>query len=101
MNKTITINPDLFRFTNNRTMRKRKTNSDAPEIKVRAPPKDNSKTVSKHHVLRFIRDQQEKGCINVEYVATEDQLADIFTKPLPGPRFNMLREKIGIKTTEI
>lgn len=61
MNKTITINPDLFRFTNNRTMRKRKTNSDAPEIKVRAPPKDNSKTVSKHHVLRFIRDQQEKN----------------------------------------
>ena len=49
----------------------------------------------------YIRDQQEKGCINVEYVATEDQLADIFTKPLPGPRFNMLREKIGIKTTEI
>ena len=63
MSKTITINPELFRFTNNRTMRKRKTGADTTtsQIKVRAPPKDKSKTVSKHHVLRFIRDQQEKN----------------------------------------
>ena len=30
------------------------------------------------------------------YVATEDQLADVFPKPLPGPAFTNLRERIGL-----
>ena len=30
----------------------------------------------------FIRDHQQKGDISIESVGTEDQLADIFTKPL-------------------
>lgn len=49
----------------------------------------------------FIREQQEKGRIDVKYIATEEQLADIFTKPLPGPRFAMLRELIGIKNMDL
>ena len=44
----------------------------------------------------FIHDLQEKGEINMEYIDTANQWADIFTKPLPGPRFEMLREKIGV-----
>lgn len=61
MSKVISINPDLFRFTNNRTMRKRKTNSGSTdEIKVKAP-KEKPKTMKKHPILRFMRDQQEKN----------------------------------------
>ena len=45
----------------------------------------------------FIREQQEAGKIMIKYVPTQDQLADIFTKPLAGPRFTDLRERIGIK----
>ena len=45
----------------------------------------------------FIREQQEAGKIMIKYVPTQDQLADIFTKPLAGPSFSDLRERIGIK----
>jgi hypothetical protein len=43
-----------------------------------------------HH---FIRDHQAKGLITVESVGTEDQLADIFTKPLDEERFCKLKMK--------
>jgi hypothetical protein len=43
-----------------------------------------------HH---FIRDHQAKGLIIVESVGTEDQLADIFTKPLDEERFCKLKMK--------
>lgn len=46
----------------------------------------------------FIREHQESGKIDINYVAKQDQLADIFTKPLPGPRFEMLRKLIGMQT---
>jgi hypothetical protein len=38
----------------------------------------------RHH---FIRDHQQKGDISIENVDTEDQLVDIFTKPLDENRF--------------
>ena len=44
---------------------------------------------SKHIDVRyhFIREQYENGIIEVEYIPTEEQLADIFTKPLPSFSF--------------
>ncbi|KAL2327521.1 hypothetical protein Fmac_020948 [Flemingia macrophylla] len=47
----------------------------------------------KHH---FIRDHVEKGDCEMEFVNSEDQLADIFTKPLSKERFYDLRNKLGI-----
>lgn len=44
----------------------------------------------------FIRELQETGEINVNYVSTENQLADPFTKHLPNHRFSVLRELSGI-----
>jgi hypothetical protein len=38
----------------------------------------------RHH---FIRDHVNRGEINLSYVGTQDQLADIFTKPLDEARF--------------
>jgi hypothetical protein len=46
-----------------------------------------------HH---FIRDHQQKGDISIESVGTEDQLADIFTKPLDENRFCKLRNELNI-----
>ena len=46
-----------------------------------------------HH---FIRDHQQKGDISIESVGTEDQLADIFTKPLYENRFCKLRNELNI-----
>jgi hypothetical protein len=47
----------------------------------------------RHH---FIRDHQQKGDICIESVGTDDQLADIFTKPLDKKRFYKLRNELNI-----
>ena len=46
-----------------------------------------------HH---FIRDHQQKGDISIESIGTEDQLANIFTKPLDEKRFCKLRNELNI-----
>jgi hypothetical protein len=53
---------------------------------------------SKHIDTRYhlIRDYVEKGELEVEYVRTEEQLADILTKALGRIRFQDLRSKIGM-----
>ena len=53
---------------------------------------------SKHTQLRFhyIREQAAEQKIEVKYVSTDDQLADIFTKALPTPKFTSMRRRIGI-----
>jgi len=34
--------------------------------------------------------------IRLKYCPTEDQIADIFTKALPRPRFELLRAMLGV-----
>ena len=53
---------------------------------------------SKHIETRFdfIRESVENGKVAVRHVNTDDQLADIMTKPLGRVRFQQLRLKIGI-----
>jgi hypothetical protein len=47
----------------------------------------------KHH---FIRDHVNKKEIELVFVNTENQLADIFTKPLVEDRFISIKEKLNI-----
>jgi hypothetical protein len=47
----------------------------------------------RHH---FLRDRVEKGDIEMRYIDTERQLADIFTKPHDSSRFADLQGKIGV-----
>jgi hypothetical protein len=53
---------------------------------------------SKHIDLRyhFIRECAEVGKVEVKYVSTDEQLADVLTKPLGRIRFQELRSKIGM-----
>nr|GEV92401.1 retrovirus-related Pol polyprotein from transposon TNT 1-94 [Tanacetum cinerariifolium] len=55
---------------------------------------------AKHIDVRyhFIKEQVENGIVELYFVWTEYQLADIFTKPLPRERFNFLIEKLGMKS---
>ena len=59
-------------------------------------PVQHSRT--KHIEIRhhFIRDHVQKGDVVLEYIATEKQLADIFTKPLMEDRFCTIRRELGI-----
>ncbi|GJX02970.1 hypothetical protein Tco_0188886 [Tanacetum coccineum] len=52
---------------------------------------------AKHIDVRyhFIKEKVENGIVELYFVQTEYQLADIFTKPLPRDRFNFLIEKLG------
>ncbi|GJV02152.1 copia protein [Tanacetum coccineum] len=47
----------------------------------------------RHH---FLRDNVQKGNISIEKVASEDNIADIFTKPLKREVFNYLRLGLGM-----
>ncbi|GJW62319.1 hypothetical protein Tco_0111654 [Tanacetum coccineum] len=55
---------------------------------------------AKHIDVRyhFIKEQVENGIVELYFVQTEYQLADIFTKPLPRERFNFLIEKLGMRS---
>nr|GEU47885.1 copia protein [Tanacetum cinerariifolium] len=52
---------------------------------------------AKHIDVRyhFIKERLENAVVELYFVRTEYQLADIFTKPLPRERFNFLIDKLG------
>nr|GEU74120.1 retrovirus-related Pol polyprotein from transposon TNT 1-94 [Tanacetum cinerariifolium] len=54
-------------------------------------------TRTKHIDMRyhFIKDHVEKGTIELYFVGTEYQLADLFTKSLPEARFKFLVDKLA------
>jgi hypothetical protein len=47
-------------------------------------------------VTTFLRDHVSKGDIVMESVRTDDQLADIFIKPLDETRFCKLRSELNV-----
>ncbi|GJS14428.1 hypothetical protein Tco_0408900 [Tanacetum coccineum] len=51
-----------------------------------------------HH---FIRDQMENGVVELYFMTTDYQLADIFTKALPRDRFEFLLPRLGMKTNKM
>jgi hypothetical protein len=53
---------------------------------------------TKHIDIRyhFLRDHQQKGDIEIAYVSTHNQLADIFTKPLDEKTLSKLRNELNI-----
>ena len=65
-------------------------------ISISKNPVMHSKT--KHIPIKyhFLREQVLSKVIKLEYVGTKDQLADIFTKPLPKSQFEMLRAQLGV-----
>ena len=65
-------------------------------INLSKNPVQHSK--SKHIEIRyhFIRDLVEEKTVYLEFINTDNQKADIFTKPLDGPRFESLCKTIGV-----
>ena len=49
------------------------------------------KHVERRHF--FVRELVQNGKLNVTYISTDDNVADIFTKPLATKRFKELRDK--------
>ena len=69
-------------------------------IRICHNPVQHSKT--KHIALRyhFIKDHVEDGNVEIHFVWTTDQLADIFTKALPEASFNKILHRLGMMESE-
>ena len=61
-----------------------------------------------HHKLKHInikyhciRDMVQRGEVKLQYVATDNQIADVLTKPLAKVKFEYFREKLGVLQIEV
>ena len=48
----------------------------------------------KYHLLR---EQVANQAVQLHYIPSKEQIADIFTKPFPTTQFEYLRQKLGIQ----
>jgi hypothetical protein len=65
-------------------------------IRLADNPVEHSRTKHidiRHHLLR---DHKQRGDIDIYYISTENQLADIFTKPLDEKRICRLRSELNV-----
>ena len=44
----------------------------------------------------YLREQLSQKYVKLEYIYTKENIADIFTKPLPKESFERLRQKMGV-----
>lgn len=63
---------------------------------VKSDPKFNERT--KHIEIKyfFVREKIAGGDLEVKYIGTDHQIADIFTKALMGAKFAILRARLGM-----
>jgi hypothetical protein len=54
---------------------------------------------SKHIDIRyhFIRDYVQRGVVRLDYIQTDEQMADIFTKALSKQKFMKFRDQMGLR----
>ena len=54
---------------------------------------------SKHIEIQyhFIRDMVQKGAVELQYIPTNDQTADVLTKPLPRVKFEYFRGGLRVE----
>lgn len=50
--------------------------------------------------FHFLRDLVNEGAMSLEYCSSQEQVADIFTKPLTRERFETLRSNLGVCSVE-
>ena len=65
-------------------------------INISKNPVQHSRTKHieiKHH---FLKDHEQKGDITLEFVSTQDQFADIFTKLVSEEQFIDIRRQLGV-----
>ena len=53
---------------------------------------------SKHIEIKYhyIRDMVQRGAVKLQYVATEEEIANVFMNPLARVKFEYFREKLGV-----
>jgi hypothetical protein len=53
---------------------------------------------SKHIEIRYhyIHDMVQRGALKLQYVSMDEQVVDVFTKPLSHVKFEHFQDKLGI-----
>nr|GEW53837.1 hypothetical protein [Tanacetum cinerariifolium] len=59
--------------------------------------RNKSRLVAKGYAYHFIKEKVEKGIVELFFVGTEYQLADLFTKALPEERFKYLVRRLDMR----
>jgi hypothetical protein len=55
---------------------------------------DKSKHIEvKYH---YIRDMVQRGAVELQYISTNEQIANILTKPLSRVNYEYFRDKLGV-----
>nr|GEY50459.1 Gag-Pol polyprotein [Tanacetum cinerariifolium] len=66
-------------------------------IAISCNPVQHSRTKYIDVRYHFIKEMVEKGIVELFFVRTEYQLADLFTKALPVERFQYLIKRLGMR----
>ena len=58
---------------------------------------------SKHIKIKYhyIMDMVQRGAVKLQYVVTNDQIADVLMKPLARVKFEYFTEKLGVLQIEV
>ena len=58
---------------------------------------------SKHIEIKYhyIRDMVQRGVVKLQYVATEEKIADVLMNPLARVKFEYFRENLGVLQIEV
>jgi hypothetical protein len=66
-------------------------------ISLASNPTQHSRTKHINTKFHFVRDQVASGQVKIEYLCTEEMVADIFTKAVSRPKLNKHIKSLGIK----
>ncbi|GKA04469.1 retrovirus-related pol polyprotein from transposon TNT 1-94 [Tanacetum coccineum] len=66
-------------------------------IAISCNPVQHSRTKHIHTQYHFIKERVKNGIVELYFIRTEYQLADMFTKALPEDRFQYLVRRIGMR----
>ncbi|GKE97810.1 hypothetical protein Tco_0021161 [Tanacetum coccineum] len=66
-------------------------------VAISCNPVQHSKTKHIDILYHFIKEHVENGIVELYFVGTEYQVADLFTKALPKERFEYLVHRIGMR----
>ncbi|KAK8936156.1 hypothetical protein KSP39_PZI014125 [Platanthera zijinensis] len=69
-------------------------------ISIANNPVSHSRTKHIEIKYHFLREHVEKGDISLEFVKTDYQIADVFTKPLDETKFNKFKIELGMLTID-
>lgn len=69
-------------------------------IKLAKNPVQNARTKHIERQVHFVRHHIKENRISVNFVKSQEQVADILTKPLAPQKFKDMRDMLGLTTLE-